>query len=177
MINPHFKTLTDTAKLPSQAYQNDAGTDLYLDENFEIPAHGFHVTNLGISWNPQFEISPPQQLESIPNLSWNNAFPFIELMKRLFKISMILKSRSGLSTYQNIEITTGGVVDEGYIDSEDKEAPFILKIYNNNDYPVSFKAGDKICQGLILLQPNLVGVPVMNPGKRGARGLGSTGKQ
>lgn len=82
----------------------------------------------------------------------------------------MLKSKSGLNV--NYDITSEGVIDEGYTGS------IKAKLYNHSDYPRSFLRGDKITQLVIVpceyVQFDLV--DDLEDSERGSDGFGSTGK-
>jgi dUTP pyrophosphatase len=82
----------------------------------------------------------------------------------------MLKSKSGLNVKYGI--TSEGVIDAGYTGS------IVAKLYNHGDEPVSFSAGDKITQLVILpvyIPDELVVVEEFEQTERGANGFGSTG--
>lgn len=82
----------------------------------------------------------------------------------------MLKSKSGLNVRHGI--TCEGVIDEGYTGS------IRAKLYNNGFDTVTFKAGDKITQLVILpvITPEIEIVESLEETERGANGFGSTGK-
>lgn len=82
----------------------------------------------------------------------------------------MLKSKSGLNVRHGI--TCEGVIDEGYTGS------IRAKLYNNGFDTVTFKAGDKITQLVILpvITPKIEIVEGLEETERGANGFGSTGR-
>lgn len=82
----------------------------------------------------------------------------------------MLKSKSGLNIKHGI--TSEGVIDEGYTGS------IRAKLYHNGFEPVTFEAGDKITQLVILpvIKPDIEIVDSLEETERGANGFGSTGK-
>jgi len=151
MINPNFKCLTETAKLPTMSYGDDAGIDFYSPVDVTINPKEFELVDLGVTWAPEFT-------QEVGVISYNN-----------FNISLILKARSGLAVKENIEVSTGGVIDQGY------RGHIKAKIINRSITTKYIKKGDKIVQGLIFIQPKLIGVEILEKGTRGGGGFGSTG--
>ena len=83
----------------------------------------------------------------------------------------MLKSKSGLNVKQGI--LSEGVIDSGYTGS------IVAKLYNHGNEPVSFNAGDKITQLVIMpvyIPDELVVVEKFDETERGDSGFGSTGK-
>ena len=82
----------------------------------------------------------------------------------------LLKSKSGLNIKHGI--TSEGVIDEGYTGS------IRAKLYNNGPEGMTFNAGDKITQLVILpvLTPELEIVDSLEETERGNNGFGSSGR-
>lgn len=83
----------------------------------------------------------------------------------------MLKSKSGLNVIHGI--TSEGVIDTGYTGS------IHAKLYNHGYKDVSFEAGDKITQLVIMpifIPDNLEVVDSLAKTDRGANGFGSTGR-
>lgn len=82
----------------------------------------------------------------------------------------MLKSKSGLNV--NRDITSEGVIDEGYTGS------ICIKLYNHGGARYHVRAGDKISQLVILpvLHPGLELVDSLDETERGDNGFGSTGR-
>ena len=80
-----------------------------------------------------------------------------------------LESKSGLN--KNRDITTTGVIDEGYTGS------IGVKLYNHGSVHQKFKAGDKISQLIVVpcLYESIEVVDEISGGERGEGGFGSTG--
>lgn len=80
----------------------------------------------------------------------------------------MVKSKSGLNV--NGDITTTGVVDEGY------SGEIVVKLYNHGAYRRRFEPGDKIAQIVIMpvFYPSFVKVNEIEAGERGENGFGST---
>lgn len=91
----------------------------------------------------------------------------VEIPKRAVGM---LKSKSGLNV--NHDITSEGVIDEGYTGS------ICIKLYNHGGARYHIKAGDKISQLVILpvLHPDLELVDALDETERGDKGFGSTGR-
>ena len=82
----------------------------------------------------------------------------------------MLKSKSGLNVKKGI--LCEGVIDAGYTGS------IVAKLYNNSDETVTFSAGDKITQLVILpvyIPHELCIVDEFDKTERGDCGFGSTG--
>jgi dUTP pyrophosphatase len=82
-----------------------------------------------------------------------------------------LKSKSGLNVKHGI--LSEGVIDAGYTGS------IVVKLYNHGKEVVSFNAGDKITQLVILpvyIPDELVRVDSFDSTERGDNGFGSTGR-
>ena len=188
MIKPNFKTVSLTAQLPTQNHESDAGVDFYLAEDVTVPCSrsysnqgvselsgNYIISDLGITWEPEFTG------EIIRNLLRNNGgytfdrehspyYVVYKFMTSLFKISLIVKSRSGKAFNEHLEVTNAGVIDQDY------RGNFKIKLYNNGTKDIRLKQGDKVAQGLIIIQPKLVGVDLLNPdSERGNKGFGSSG--
>lgn len=83
----------------------------------------------------------------------------------------MLKSKSGLNV--KFGITSEGVIDTGYTGS------IRAKLYNHGNQDVSFEAGDKITQLVIMpiyIPESLEVVESLEETDRGANGFGSTGR-
>lgn len=82
----------------------------------------------------------------------------------------MLKSKSGLNVKHGI--TSEGVVDEGYTGS------IRAKLYNHGFDTVTFEAGDKITQLVILpvITPEIEIADSLEETERGTNGFGSTGR-
>ena len=82
----------------------------------------------------------------------------------------LLVSKSGLNVRHDVNST--GLIDEGYTGS------IMVKLQNQGDTNLHFKAGDKITQ-LVVLPCLFEPVEIMNEiqgGERGDNGFGSTGR-
>ena len=83
------KRLTETSKLPERNHENDAGFDLFSDENIIIPALERKVIKTGISVSLDF------------------------LENKDFSVYLRIAPRSGLSVKKGIDVFAG-VIDIGY---------------------------------------------------------------
>ena len=82
----------------------------------------------------------------------------------------MLKSKSGLNV--NHDITTEGVIDEGYT------GEIVVKVYNHGWTDYQIEAGNKITQ-LVVMPCEYVDLELVDDidgGERGDGGFGSTGK-
>lgn len=81
----------------------------------------------------------------------------------------VLVSKSGLNV--NRDITTTGLIDEGYTGS------IKVKLYNHGNHHQKFNAGEKISQLVVVpcLYESLEEVEEIDGGERGESGFGSTG--
>ncbi len=83
----------------------------------------------------------------------------------------MLKSKSGLNVKHGI--TSEGVIDAGYTGS------IVAKLYNHGNETVTFQAGDKITQLVLMpvyIPDELVVVDKFEDTERGNGGFGSTGR-
>lgn len=153
-MNVKFKKLSENAIIPTKAYPEDAGNDLYSCMNEVIPPGERRTIDTGIVWEFDFEE--------------NNFLQKIGLVP-YFKI----EGRSGLAKNNGISIL-GGVVDASYRGE-------IKVIIQNNDKEnyIAIKSGDKIAQGIVYLIPkvNIVEAESINSTDRGEKGFGSSDKK
>jgi len=150
-----FKRLTDTAILPTQAHDTDAGIDLYSDETIDIKAHSSAPVRTGIAWNGngcEFDCN-----------SWE--------FYRLNTAQLIVKSRSGMAFKKGIEASNAGVIDQDYT------GEINVLLYNTTDKDFTVNKGDKIAQAVFEFKPKLQIVEVKEIEKtvRGDNGFGSSG--
>ena len=82
----------------------------------------------------------------------------------------MIKSKSGLNCKKGI--ISEGVIDVGYTGS------IRVRLYNTSNQPVSFEAGDKVSQLVILpmLTPQIEVVEELEDTERGDNGFGSSGR-
>lgn len=149
-----MKILLDKeAKMPTKAYDTDAGFDIYSRERKVVPARGRAIFDTGV----HIEL-PKIQL-------WDG-----HSYSTTFHTAGFLKSKSGLNVKHNI--TSDGVVDIGYNGS------IVVKLYNHGDTDYVVEKGDKISQLCIvpILPVRLELVDELVGGERGNNGFGSSGK-
>lgn len=149
VIEPNFQPFPPMGNVltPTKSDKDSAGIDFYSASTVTIPAKGKEIVSLGVSWNPEIVY---QEGEHPVNI-WLN-----------------IRSRSGMAFNKGLELTTAGVIDQGYT-GEIKTI-----IYNTNNYEVKITLGDKIAQGIIEAIPVVSGVPTLSERKRGANGFGSS---
>lgn len=139
------------AYAPEYAHDTDAGMDLRTCSDFTLPA------TQGIAYSNDVQIGSAIIDTGI----------HVEIPKGH---AGFLKSKSGLNVKKGI--TSEGVVDEGYTGS------IVVKLYNHTNSEVTFRAGDKITQ-LVILPVNHVSleqVDTLETTERGDNGFGSTGR-
>ena len=170
MINPNFKIVKGTnGKLPTMNYETDMGIDFYLAEDISIEPGQSVITDLGITWDPRKTLSQ----DELNGMDRSGIFLKIShFFSFFFKIGMVIQSRSGRAFNEGIECTNAGVIDQSY------RANLKVKLYNAGKEGKKLKTGDKICQGIIYLVPNIVGVDILSQSKeRGENGFGSSDKR
>lgn len=155
MTTIKVKKLHSAAKLPSKAFQTDAGLDICC-------------------------VSDPSFIES----GGENIFIFESCTSHLFHTGisveiepgycLALWDKSGLATKFGLT-TLAGIVDSGYV------GEVLVCLYNFNgkyDDPVIIREGQKIVQGLVLPVPlvDIIEVGELSDTDRGSGGFGSTGK-
>ena len=145
--------LDEGAKMPTKAYNTDAGFDIYSREDKIVPARGSAIFDTGVHIDlPIIKV-------------FDGLFAYDE-----FLTAGVLASKSGLNVKHNI--TSEGVVDIGYGGS------IVAKLYNHGDTDYEVKKGDKISQLLIvpILPVELELVDELVGGERGNNGFGSSGR-
>lgn len=147
--------LDDGAKMPTKAYDTDAGFDIYSREDKVVPARGSAIFDTGVHIN-------------LPSFAVNSGGCFSFSMK--FLTAGVLASKSGLNVKHNI--TSEGIIDIGY------DGSIVAKLYNHGDTDYEVKKGDKITQLLIvpILPVELELVEELVGGERGNNGFGSSGR-
>ena len=135
---------------------------IILDKGAYMPIRG-HKDDAGL------DLRTPKAFAIMPGGSATiNTGVHIEIAPGLVGM---LKSKSGLNVKHGI--TSEGVIDAGYTGS------IVAKLYNHGNEPVSFNAGDKITQLVIMpvyIPNELVVVEEFEKTERGSGGFGSTGK-
>ena len=133
-----------------------------LDKNAIMPTRA-HQTDAGL------DLYTPVSVNVMPNCSVViDTGVHVELPEGT--VGMI-KSKSGLNVKHSI--TSEGVIDEGYTGS------IVVKLYNHGKDAVSFLAGDKISQLVILpvvIPETIELVSELGDTDRGDNGFGSTGR-
>lgn len=147
--------LDDGAKMPTKAYDTDAGFDIYSREDKVVPARGNAIFDTGVHID-------------LPMVYINRDVLTQPTTK--FLTAGFLKSKSGLNVKHNI--TSDGVVDIGY------KGSIVVKLYNHGNTDYEVKKGDKISQLLIvpILPVKLELVDELVGGERGNNGFGSSGR-
>lgn len=134
--------LDERAFPPVRGHEADAGLDLRSPYAVSIPPGGYCVIDTGV-------------YVGIPA-----------------GYCGILKSKSGLSTKENIH-TVDGVIDSGYTGS------IVAKLHNGNRYrPAFIDAGQKITQLVVVpvVTEEIEIVSSLDYTERGSGGFGSTGR-
>ncbi len=165
--------LDEGAFLPTRAYDDDGGLDLYAREDKVVPAGGSCTFDTGVH----------VELENVQIMMWiRRCRPTIQADGNIdsneccepyatwLKIAGFLKSKSGLMV--NHDITSDGLVDYGYTGS------IHVKLFNHGSEDYYVRRGDKISQLVIVpvLTPTLEVVDKMDETERGENGFGSTGR-
>ena len=142
--------LDEGAFLPTRAYDDDGGLDLYAREDKVVPAGGSCTFDTGV------HVELPL---------WFYDYPFKKAPTAAF-----LKSKSGLMV--NHDITSDGVIDRGYTGS------IRVKLFNHGTEDYHVRRGNKISQLVIVpvLTPTLEVVQELEETERGDNGLGSSGR-
>lgn len=132
-------------------YAGDLGADICTPVATVIPARGNALIDTGL------RIAVPE----LPSL-WQEHFQW----------GCFVWSKSGLAVKSNIE-KGAGVIDPNYT------GPLKIKLYNQGDQEVSFAAGDRIAQLVLMLCARLQGVAETDLNHlttvRGDKGFGSQG--
>ncbi|HOW29604.1 MAG TPA: dUTP diphosphatase [archaeon] len=142
-----IKRLTETAKVPTKAHEEDAGYDLYADEEKIIPAQSRESIHTGIAIE-------------LPDLQEENK-----------EIYVRIAPRSGLSVKSGIDIF-GGVIDRGYTG----ELVVCMFNSSKEEFKVNKGDKIAQMIPTIIYKDNLVEVTELQESKRGEKGFGSSGK-
>jgi dUTP pyrophosphatase len=142
-----IKRLTETAKIPEKAHEEDAGYDLFSDEDKIIPAMNRAVISTGIAI----------QLPSVGG-------HFEEIYGRI-------APRSGLSVKKGIDVFAG-VVDRGYTG----EINVCLFNSSQEEFKIEKGQKIAQLIPTIIFKDKLVEVDDLDDSKRGEAGFGSTGQ-
>ncbi|MDD4049481.1 MAG: dUTP diphosphatase [Candidatus ainarchaeum sp.] len=143
MIN--VKKLTETAKLPERAHDDDAGFDLFSDEDVVIPAMERKVIKTGISVSINFESTD-------------------------YSCYLRIAPRSGLSVKKGIDVFAG-VVDLGYRG----EIMICLFNSSKEDFEIKKGDKIAQMIPTLILKTNIQEVNSLEDTSRGEKGFGSSG--
>jgi dUTP pyrophosphatase len=139
----------DCAKLPSKAFSEDAGYDIYSCQKIELLPGSTKIVSVGFSTR----IPQPEHLNRLGIYCYGK-----------------IESRSGLAS-KGI-FTTGGIIDPKYTGD-------IGAIINNlSSEPFKIDIGDKIAQFIVHLRyegEKIMFVSELPKTERGSSGFGSTG--
>ena len=142
------KKLTETAKLPEKAHIDDAGYDIFSDEEDVIiePQTSYTFSTGIIIILPEFK----------------------EGNKHLY---LRIAPKSGLAVKKGINVFAG-VVDAGY------RGELKICLYNSSKQAVKIKKGDKLAQAIptIIYTDEIQEVNEIDETNRGANGFGSSGR-
>lgn len=140
--------LDEGAKMPTKAYNTDAGFDIYSREDKIVPARGSAIFDTGVHID----------------------LPKFQICDQVLLTAGVLASKSGLNVKHNI--TSEGIIDISYTGS------IVVKLYNHGDTDYEVKKGDKISQLLIvpIVPVELELVDELKGGERGNNGFGSSGR-
>lgn len=129
MVRISVERLTDTATLPRQKNESDAGFDLFADEDVIIPAGEQRVISTGIKINSvQFPVKS------------EDGYVYLDVSHAGFAmIALLIWPRSGMDSKWGLH-TGAGVIDQDYRG----EILVLLKNTGKDDYPI--RTGDKIAQ-------------------------------
>jgi len=141
------KKLTETAKLPTKAHEEDAGFDLYADEEKIISAQSKETIHTGI------------------------AIELPDLQKKNRDIYVRIAPRSGLSVKSGIDIFAG-VVDRGYTG----ELVVCMFNSSRDEFKVNKGDKIAQMIPTIIYKDNLIEVKELQESKRAEKGFGSSGK-
>ena len=156
------RKLTADAKLPTKAYDGDAGWDLYSCENITIkPICG--MTDVPVA-------DGSSAVRSVP--SWDYAITEVDVgiafaIPAGYYGQVMCRSgygKKGMRVHH-------GVVDAGY------RGPVTVFVQNQGEAPITINKGDKIAQLLILPVPDVCvqEVTELSSSVRGEKGFGSSG--
>ena len=154
MIELFFKALNDNAKKPIQAYENDAGWDIYAIEDDIVYPNAQKKLSTGVAIQGKF--IDPKDAEK-------------------FKLEFKIEGTSGNATKLGI-FPIGGVVDEGYL------GEIGVVLVNATSDPIKIEKGKKIAQLVPHCIPKIKRVTYLGiednfeaKSSRGTNGFGSTG--
>lgn len=115
------KTLYESYKLPTRNSTNAAGYDFYLLEDLEIKPN--EIVKLATGVKAYFE---PDEV-----------------------LFLIVRSSTGFK-YNIRMVNQVGVIDSDYYNNENNEGHMFIKVQNESDKTLNFKAGDALVQGIFM---------------------------
>lgn len=142
-----IKKLTETAIMPTKAHEEDAGFDLYADEDKIIPAQSREVIHTSIAIE-------------LPEIKEENRDIYVRIAPR-----------SGLSVKAGIDIFAG-VVDRGYTG----ELVVCMFNSSKEEFKVNKGDKIAQMIPTIIYTDTLEEVEELGVSKRGGKGFGSSGK-
>lgn len=142
-----IKKLTETAIIPTKAHEEDAGFDLYADEDKIIPAQSREVIHTSIAIE-------------LPEIKEENRDIYVRIAPR-----------SGLSVKAGIDIFAG-VVDRGYTG----ELVVCMFNSSKEEFKVNKGDKIAQMIPTIIYTDTLEEVEELGVSKRGGKGFGSSGK-
>lgn len=159
-LNLKIQRLTNTAKLPSKAHEEDACFDIYAD----IPdEHYVYCFGFPKEYHGKGVVIPPHETILIPT-GFATEIP-MGFWGTIF-------ARSGLASKQGLRPAQGvAVIDEPY------RGEWKIPLHNDTDEAKIIHHGDRICQFMLLpyFDTNLIEVDSLSSTDRGDGGFGSTG--
>jgi dUTP pyrophosphatase len=132
MVVIKVKKIDDGATLPTKKHENDAGWDLYSNEELVILPKTQATVGTGVQlagleyFEPVRELGSPTPIGYLPSL-------------KDFGLALLFWPRSGLDSKHGIH-TGAGVIDEGY------RGELLVLIKNMGAESFKIKKGDKIAQ-------------------------------
>lgn len=115
------KALYESYKLPTRNSTNAAGYDFYLLEDLEIKPN--EIVKLATGVKAYFE---PDEV-----------------------LFLIVRSSTGFK-YNIRMVNQVGVIDSDYYNNENNEGHMFIKVQNESDKTLNFKAGDALVQGIFM---------------------------
>jgi dUTP pyrophosphatase len=136
---------------------------------FELLSKDAHAPTRGTSGSAGLDFYTP--INVIVPKRGDALIPLDIALKLHMGSVMIMKEKSGLAVKKKITIGAS-VIDSDY------RGNIHAHLINNSDKPVLFKAGQKVCQGIIVncFCEDLMESEVSKDTERGEGGFGSTGK-
>ena len=156
-INVKIKRLSETAQIPTKAYDSDAAFDLYADIEDTFKPFGTAENEKGVKVMPgqTVKISSGVAME-IPEWYWGAIY-----------------ARSGLATKQGLRpANCVAVIDAHY------RGPITVPIHNDSSEVQIIHHGDRIAQFMLapVIETSFEEVNELSDSDRGEGGFGSSGK-